>query len=336
MSCRVLLLVIFVTYVAQVSAQRNDFATINFQRADSVAAAYADHSLLDRELLSEKLTRDLNTDVEKFRVIYTWVSQNIRYDYATYQKNQVQRKKLKGQEELKAWNQKIRVTVFKNLIHHKKTVCTGYAYLVKELSDYAGLECEIIDGYGRNVVSNLRGPAIANHQWNTVRLNGKWYLADATWSSGSYNLTEHAFNKHYDDGYFLAEPAVFVRNHYPLDTAWLLLPRKLTLDDFIRRPLVYRGIYRYGVQEIVPGTFDFVTSPDTSISFGFTGSSSVKIEKATLEIEHGSKKEIVPISVARKEDGMYYVDYKFKSRGRRAVHILANDDHLISFSVDVR
>ena len=105
---------------------------------------------------------------------------------------------------------------------------TGKKYLMGRV------ECEIVDGYGKTVDYNVEELGIPNHSWTAVSLNKKWYLADATWSSGSFDLQANKFIKDYDDGYFLAEPQLFALDHYPLDSTWLLSTEKFTKDDFVQ------------------------------------------------------------------------------------------------------
>ena len=125
----------------------SDFAGTDFSKADSIAALYPRHSLRDPRALAGKLTRPLSTDVEKFRAIYTWVCMNIANDYALYLKNERQRRKYTAPEQRKTWNRAFSAHVFKKLLHEHKTVCPGYAYLVKELAFHAGIKCVIVDGY---------------------------------------------------------------------------------------------------------------------------------------------------------------------------------------------
>ena len=73
-------------------------------------------------------------------------------------------------------------------------MCTGYAYLIKEMCFIADLDCEIIDGYARAFDANVNGLESLNHSWNAVKLNNKWYLCDATWSSG-YMVNNSLFVK---------------------------------------------------------------------------------------------------------------------------------------------
>ena len=173
-------------------AQITDFKSIDFTRADNIAKLNEGSSLKNLPLLAHKLTHNLPTKVEKFRAIYFWVCHNIKGDYSQYIKVASKRKKLKDNTaEFLKWNSAYKKVMFKKLLKHKRTMCTGYAYLIKELCFLANIECEIVDGYGRTVDENINTLETANHSWNAVKLNNKWYLCDATWASGytdQYNV----------------------------------------------------------------------------------------------------------------------------------------------------
>jgi transglutaminase/protease-like cytokinesis protein 3 len=206
-TCIAILLVSSVAF-----GQVTDFATTNFYKADSIAHRFASHPLTDLKMLADNLTNPLGTEQEKFRSIYKWVCSNIEADYELLLLNKRNRAILKG-DELLQWNKKINALVFKTLQYDHKTVCTGYAYLVRELAYHAGLSCEIVNGYARHAgVDDTLGEV--NHSWNKIRLNGKWYVCDATWSSGIFNLNLKKFIKKYDDQYFLMEPTIFYKTHY--------------------------------------------------------------------------------------------------------------------------
>jgi transglutaminase/protease-like cytokinesis protein 3 len=192
--------------------QVTDFKTTHFYKADSIAESLTAHPLVDLKTLADKLTSQLLTEQEKFRSIYKWVCSNIEADYELLLLNKRNRAILKG-DELLQWNKKINALVFKTLQYDHKTVCTGYAYLVRELAYHAGLSCEIVNGYARHAgVDDTLGEV--NHSWNKIRLNGKWYVCDATWSSGIFNLNLKKFIKKYDDQYFLMEPTIFYKTHH--------------------------------------------------------------------------------------------------------------------------
>jgi transglutaminase/protease-like cytokinesis protein 3 len=219
--------------------QIEDFAQTNFGKADSIARLYPDYSLFDIKGLAEKLTANLATDIEKFRALYVWVCYNIDNDYALYHLNKLRREKIKDAGAMQEWNKEFYKLMVEVMLQKKRTVCTGYAYLVRELALHAGLSCVMIDGYGRMGRVSKGVQAVPNHSWNAVRLNNKWYLCDPTWSSGAVDAQTKKFLKKYDDSYFLAAPLVFIQKHYPLDSAWMLLNKnkKPTLVEFLNRPL---------------------------------------------------------------------------------------------------
>jgi transglutaminase/protease-like cytokinesis protein 3 len=317
------------------------FMHTNFQKADSIAALYPRHSLKDLKALSNKLTEPLLTEEEKFRAIYKWVCNNIEYDYSLYIMNKQRKKKVKNQKELNAWNKEFTSRVFKNLLYRQKTICTGFAYLVKELSSYAGFPCVIVDGYGRTVGSNIGGRGDVNHSWNAIQLNKKWYLCDATWSSGAYDAELMKYEKKFNESYFLSDPALFIRNHYPLDSTWTLLNKKPTLDEFLNRPLIYSNAFKYKIGTVYPETFDVTVAKGKTVSFQFTADAGESIETAKLYCKELNTNEIFKpalrtdnTSVQKKYS--YQIDHTFSTRGKHVVHILLNQSFAFTYTVNVR
>src|SRR6187401_84150 len=107
-------------------SQRDDFSSVSFNRADSIAGLYNGYPLSDSRKLVCNLTRYLPSDVEKFRAIYKWVCNNIEFDYSLYIENKLKRHRLKS-DELVRWNRDFNKRLFRELIVHQRTVCTGYA-----------------------------------------------------------------------------------------------------------------------------------------------------------------------------------------------------------------
>jgi transglutaminase/protease-like cytokinesis protein 3 len=202
-------------------AQVSDFKGIDFGRADSVARLYPNYPLTNLPDLAYKLTHEFTHNEEKFRAIFTWVCLNVRNDYALYLINKQHREQCKTETELKAWYKEFTKTIYRELLINRKTICTGYAYLIRELALASGLECVIVDGYGRTPGSKLN-KKFPNHNWNAVKLKGKWYLCDATWASGKVDSESKQFVNRYNDSFFLTDPKIFNRNHYPLDQKWKL------------------------------------------------------------------------------------------------------------------
>ncbi len=218
---RIFYLLILLTFILPLHAQRSDFKEIDFSRADYIAERHKGENLYNLPVLAHNLTTALSTDVERFRAIYYWVCHNIEGDYnlmRTFQR--AHRREDITPDSLERWRHQFRKDVFAKLRTEKRTLCTGYAYLIKELAELAGLECVIIDGHDITATSKKYPPS---HAWNAVKLNGKWYLCDATWSTGYTNMANYLFEFEFDDSFFLMDPSEFAKGHAPLDSEWLLL-----------------------------------------------------------------------------------------------------------------
>ena len=314
--------------------QLSDFGEVKFKRADSIANEYSNHSIEDLSILSYKLTSPLASEVEKFRAVYKWVCENIENDYGFYIKNKKMREKLDGQtEKLEEWNNALRPKVFDKLVKSHQTICTGYAYLIKELAYYAGIESHIVNGYGQTIHANVGGKGIANHSWNSVKLNGKWYLCDATWSSGSVLAGQSNFIKNFAEGYFLASPSLFVQNHYPIDSKWLLMETSPSLSEFLNGPIVYKGALNHEIAAVFPQTFNQVVKKGETLKFRLE--SKENIDQLTLQIIYsGNTKSYFP-SIYRDDQGDYCIDHEFKSKGTYDVHVLTAGDYLFTYTVKV-
>jgi hypothetical protein len=59
-----------------------------------------------------------------------------------------------------------------------KVVCEGYSRAMQLLSSYAGLQCLLVTGQGKN----------QNHMWNIIKIDGNWYHLDITWCDQSTTI----------------------------------------------------------------------------------------------------------------------------------------------------
>lgn len=314
-------------------AQRSDFQEVDFSKADSIVGLYENHDLNDLPLLSAKLTNGLDSEVEKFRAIYKWVAVNIENDFNLYARNKRIREKWQGQpEKLKEWNRKFNPVAFKVLLEKHKTICTGYAYLIKELAYYANLEAEVIDGYGRSSGANIGGDGIPNHSWNAVELNGKWYLCDATWSSGALIAGTHSVLSEFSEAYFLTEPKVFIQNHYPLDLKWTLLENPPTLTTFLNAPLVYKQGVLVDFQTVSPNDLHIKVQRNELITFSFLGA----VDHLEIQVTaNGTVLETIKKDLVEKKSKGHYFTHAFTSRGSYDFHILNNEKYVATYAVIV-
>lgn len=94
------------------------------------------------------------TDEQKICKIYTWIVNNISYDY----------------DNLNDDSNFTKYTAY-GALHDSKAVCQGFAVLFYRMCMDNGIDCRIVTGTANG------GP----HAWNIVNVNEKYYYLDATW-----------------------------------------------------------------------------------------------------------------------------------------------------------
>ena len=208
-----------------VSAQDVNLRTFDYSKADSTALHFAKDKFTSYKDFVIALTSKLPTEQEKFRAIYRWIADNVAYSYSN----------MSGKAD--------------KVIIKRKAVCAGYASLLEEMCNTAGLECNTINGIAKNDQSCL-GNKEPNHAWNEVKLNGKWYLTDVTWGSGEYDKKKRKYYKNFDTAYFLPTPEFFSKQHLPSDKTKLMLSKPVKKPWFRNSYVWYEGSAPYGVKPL--------------------------------------------------------------------------------------
>lgn len=94
--------------------------------------------------------------------------ENIRYDYAALAATDPSDPKMSTSRNLE------------DPLFNDTAICAGYADLFKNAMSYVGIESKEIRGYVDAVGNPNAAPGQANHVWNQVKLDGKWYNLDIT------------------------------------------------------------------------------------------------------------------------------------------------------------
>lgn len=325
---------IFIIIGHIVNAQVSDFKSIDFTRADNMAKLQEGANLNNLPVLAHKLTHKLPTQVEKFRAIYYWVCHNITGDRLQFNKVESKRKDFEDDQiGYLQWNEKYKIIAFKKLLKQKKTMCAGYAYLIKELSNLANIKSIIINGYARSTDANVSKLGTPNHSWNVVELNGKWYLCDATWSSG-YLDEKNSFVQEYNNGYFLTDPILFGKSHLPSEKEWLLTD-KLNPESFIVAPLVYSETFEQGIVPISPNKMNVRSSKNQEINFDFKSLEISDFKTVELVRFTAREEKSLKISNLKKSPKGASFTYKFKNKGVYDTHLKVNGDIVASYTVEV-
>jgi Transglutaminase-like superfamily len=212
--------------------------------AGTAALSARDYGQVDRHALAAPASAERSLDAlaawlgappardeaDKARAIYRWITDRIAYDAGAYFSGRFRNTQRAPEDVLR----------------QRLAVCDGYAGLFEALARRVGLQAVVVSGHGKgfgyHAGQALAGPA--DHAWNAVRLNGAWYLLDATWGAGTLDARSHAFQRRYEPLYFAMPPEQFVQRHLPEQPGWQLLPRPLGAEAFAALPLPWPAFFR--------------------------------------------------------------------------------------------
>lgn len=165
----------------------------------------------------------------RLKAIHDYVATRINYDVSAYRSRRYPPQDAE--------------TVFKT----RMGVCSGIAKLVQALGEAMGMEVAYIVGDYRGQLGNLSGEG---HAWNAAKIEGNWYLIDATWDSGYFENGK--FVKQYQTQYLFPPAEVMAVSHFPKDSTWQLLSRPLNRTEFLKQPMLKPRFFAEGFQLLFP------------------------------------------------------------------------------------
>ncbi len=326
-----LLLLVLVSY-----GQQSDFSHIDFTKADNIAKLHKSKRFLELNKITYNLTKNLDTDVEKLRAIYVWICSNIANDFSLYSLNERKRKKyLNDSIKLQNWNSKFKKKLFKKLLKKKKTICTGYAYLLKEMCSIIGIESKMVNGFGRTSSVDITKLSMPNHTWNIVKLNNKWYLCDPTWSTGISFPEEGRFEFTYNDGYFLTDPKLFFKNHFPLDYQFTLLKKDHSFLEFTELPLLYPEAFNVIEEQITPNKMYHEIKKGSTLLFKYKLKKRIDKNKVKLVYYAGNNQKKLKAKVNITSDNVLTINNIFKRKGYFDIHLYIDNKIIITHTISV-
>lgn len=181
------------------------------------------------ESVAQYIVQQEKDPVQRIKALHDYVVDRIAYDAPSYFAGQYPPQDAE--------------TVFQR----RTAVCAGYAKLLEALGKAAGEEIIYVVGDSRSQTSDLNGQG---HAWNAAKVNGNWYLMDATWDSGYVDRS--GFTKQYKTSYLFPPPNVMAISHFPDDSAWQLLQTPLTRGEFLRQPMLRPQFFADGLKLVFP------------------------------------------------------------------------------------
>ena len=229
--------------VSSTSALSDRHHPIHYGATDQIARQdFSEIDLLARQLeysgssvteLAKLLEQNTETELAKARIIYAWITQHITYDLPAF---------------FDAINNDLYPEVNpEKVLRDRTTICSGYSNLYYALAEAMNLESVIVVGYAKGATpeDDTRYQKV-NHAWNSVRIDGAWYLLDTTFGAGS--VREQKFVPEYKPYYFATSPNEFINNHYPQDRAWQLLEQSYSRAEFDNLPNIAARFYNLGLK----------------------------------------------------------------------------------------
>ncbi len=183
------------------------------------------------ETLAASLISHSSSDIEKTRLIFTWIATHIAYDDNGFNTG--------NYSDTKA----------ESVLRNRVSVCQGYSDLFLSLGKLAGLEIVTITGYSKGITYRPGSTLTdTDHAWNAVKIDGRWRLFDVTWAAGYGKgvngklVTVMQFN----DYWFDTRPDEFIFSHLPADEQWQLNATKISKSQFERLPYVSSLFFKLG------------------------------------------------------------------------------------------
>lgn len=211
---------------------------VNSQNAsilDSIVLTYPERFSHPKDL-ANLILRDFHADEEKALAIYTWIVNNIAYDRSVYNKFIYH---YGSEEERLKKEERYKYKLSKYVISRGVGVCKSYSVLFEVLCDLTNLNSRIVIGCSKTKIGRIGGKCYSDHAWNIVEINEKEYLVDATWGAGGF--FENEFVREVNYGYFMTDPDIFIKNHYPDDYDNSLLNYEYDKDLFLNSPLIFNS-----------------------------------------------------------------------------------------------
>jgi hypothetical protein len=132
-----------------------------------------------------------------------------------------------------------------SVLKKKAGVCSGYVSVFNEMCRLAGIESIGISGYSKGFGYNGKIGNQTDHEWNAVKLNGKWYLIDVTWDAGG--LDQKTFIKSYSTEWLFLDSRPFLYSHLPEKEQYQFYAPVLTANDFMREAYITGKFFQYGL-----------------------------------------------------------------------------------------
>jgi hypothetical protein len=173
-----------------------------------------ENSTLDA--VAEYLNSFSDDILEKYMLLFSWVTMNIQYDTNSYFTGKITAESCSA------------AVVFRN----GSGVCSGYSTIFGALCGKLNLNCLSVVGYAKGY-QYQKGDKMrdSNHEWSLVELSGEWFFIETTWASGKLG-SDKKFIFEFNPFYFFCPPQFFIEDHLPENPQFQLLETPLSKSQY--------------------------------------------------------------------------------------------------------
>lgn len=256
----------------------------DYERVDATIQLYP-KTVNKAEDLSRFITRDFSTEEDKVRAIYSWLITNVSYRPSEYKMFNYS---FTNYRERNQKEEKTRAKIIDRTLQTGWAVCEGYAFVFEKLCQLQGIESYLIQGDTKSHFQDIGRPFKKNHMWNAAKIDGTWYLFDATWGAGKYN---GKFIKEPSYFYFKTAPEQLIKSHYPEMKEDTFLSATIEFSEFTKSPLILS-------RNLLP---EDILSPKSGTLLSFSSMNEIYFELKTtspkeIQYAYGNTKESVQFS----------------------------------------
>ena len=314
------------------SAARPSADSLRFIQADRVALSLGKET--NFVSLSEKIADAFPDDLNRTRVIFRWITDNIQFDYRFVNRgDEIAKPECEQGQDCAGIMRDWETNFLKKIMKSRKATAEGYARLFKKLCDLLYIPCETINGYARTKPYQIGNNMSPNHYWNAVYLDTAWLYADLTWAAGFCEEDEEGrltkYVKSLQEYYWLQPLETFSRNHYP-KKGFQVEKMSLTREQFFNKPFYFSADVLKNLTEIIPSTGVLKCKKGDSLEFRF------KYAKEIRQIQVNSNLyRNPPVMIRQQVRGKYkWVRDEWAERKQVYVSFKRSDD-TYTFSVPV-
>ena len=216
--------------------------------------------------IADKLAVYAESDMDKAKLIYLWIADNIDYDVKALNSGNLP----DGSPE--------------KTLKRKKAICDGYARLYNAMASHLGLQVEMVNGFSKESEKAKVGRE-SDHSWNSIKIDDENILLDVTWGAGSTMNNKFISKTNYY--YFNTDPNEFIFEHLPHSINYQFIDAAVSKEEFKKMPYVSNKVF---INNLITGKEvlkNFRSRIKTSFPSFLSTEIDYKIIKAPIEMNIG-------------------------------------------------